>query len=157
MNCLAAEVACQSALIGASRIDAMRQTAAAKSAVADATGGEKVAVADDELDKIRTDATNQLAESLKFYDQAANLIGKASTKLGEGQTLAGKNYVWQVQVGQAAVNMLQAILLADKPDEAAGAREKAYKLLTDAAKTREQSPLLAPAIDALVHLQQTAR
>jgi DNA repair exonuclease SbcCD ATPase subunit len=156
MHCLSAELAYLAATIHASRIETIRADAATKSAVAAASGGAKAEPAEDEIDKLRTDAVDQLAEAQKSYEQAASLIGKSNVKLAEGSA-SGKNYLWQVQVGQAAVNMLQGVLLADKPEEATAAKEKAYKLLTDAAKGREQSPLLAPAIDALVQLQQSAR
>ncbi len=100
---------------------------------------------------------NQVAEAIKAYEKAAVLIGKTSAKFTD-TTVTGKNYVWQVQVAQAAANLMQATLSADKPEESTAAREKAYKLLTDAAqKGREQSPLLAPALDAIDYLQKTAR
>lgn len=156
MHCLSAEIAYQAALIDASRIESLRAEAATRARVASAAGREAATGPADEIDKIRTEALNQLAEAAKAYERAANLIGKSNVKLAEG-SVSGKNYIWQVQVGQAAVNMLQGVLLADKPEEATAARDRAYKLLADAAKGREQNPLLAPAIDALQQLQLSAK
>ncbi|MEK6644440.1 MAG: hypothetical protein AABZ08_11075 [Planctomycetota bacterium] len=156
MHCLAAEIGVQIALLNNARIDAIRSDAATKSALAAALGTEKTSPAEDEIEKLRTEAVSQVAEAIKSYEKAAVLIGKTSAKFTDS-TVTGKNYAWQVQVAQAAANLMQATLSADKPEESTAAREKAYKLLSDAARGREQSPLLAPTLDAIVHLQNTAR
>jgi hypothetical protein len=156
MHCLAAEIGVQIALLNHARIDAIRSDAATKSVLAAALGTEKTSPAEDEIEKLRTEALSQVAEAIKAYEKAAVLIAKTSAKFTDS-TVTGKNYAWQVQVGQAAANLMEATLSADNPEASTAAREKAYKLLTDAAKGREQSPLLAPALDAIVHLQKMAR
>ncbi|MBI5762881.1 MAG: hypothetical protein HZA51_05070 [Planctomycetes bacterium] len=156
LHCLAAEIGVQIAIVNSARIDALQAEVATKNVLAAALGTEKVAIADDEVEKLRTDALAQVAEAIKSYDKASALISKTSVKAGD-TTISGKNYVWQVQVAQAAANLMQASLNADKPEDAAAAREKAYKLLTAAVDKKDQSALLGPAVDAIVHLQKTAR
>lgn len=156
LHCLAAEIAVQTAIVNSARIDALQAEVATKYVLAAALGAEKAAVADDEVEKLRTDALAQVAEAIKSYDKATPLISKTSVKSGD-TTISGKNYVWQVQVAQAAANLMQASLNAEKPEDATAAREKAYGLLKAAAEKKEQSALLGPAVDAIVHLQKTAR
>ena len=151
MHCLTAEIAVQVVLIDSARIGMTEAQAAAKAA----GSGEKTAPPAEEIDKLRTDAANQLAEASKAYEQAANLIGGTSAKFTDG-SISGKNYVWQVQLGQAAVSLLKSAL-ADKPEDRSAGREAAYKLLTEVVKTREQSPLISAALETLFYLQQTAK
>jgi hypothetical protein len=152
MHCLSAEIAFQLALIDAARINLAESTAAAKAAIS----GEKAAAPDEDIEKLRTDAANQLAEATKSYEQAANLISKTSAKFADGTSISGKNYVWQVQMGQVAVQLLKSAL-ADKPEDRASSQEAAYKTLGEIVKGREQSPLIAPALETLAYLQQTAK
>lgn len=151
MNCLVAEIAFQTALMDSTRIELAESIAGARGAVSN----EKAAPAADEVEKLRTDAANQLAEASKAYEQAANLIGKSSAKFAD-TTISGKNYAWQVQMGQAAIQLLKSAL-ADKPEDRAAAQEAAYKGLKEVVKGREQSPLIAPALETLIYLQQSAK
>ncbi|HUN82698.1 MAG TPA: hypothetical protein VMV81_14430 [Phycisphaerae bacterium] len=151
MNCLVAEIAFQNALMDSTKIELTESLAAARGAM----GGEKAAPSADDIDKLRTDAANQLAEASKAYEQAANLIGKSSAKFAD-TTISGKNYVWQAQLGQAAIQLMKSAL-ADKPEDRAAAQEAAYKDLKEIAKGREQSPLIASALETLVYLQQSAK
>ncbi len=155
MHCLAAECAYAMAQLRCEHVVAVRDGARVAGLLAAATGTEGASAADD-LDKLKTDATNDIAEALKSYEAAAQLIGKANIKSGT-VSISGKNYVWQVQVGQAAAHLLLASIQSDDADKAAKEKALAYNLLKEAAEKREQSPLLSPAIDTLQYLQKTAQ
>lgn len=99
----------------------------------------------------RSAATKLVNESLDLYKKAADAISK--TKAG---TISGRNYLWQVQVLQAASTLLRANL-AESADAGEPDRVAAYKLLAESAKGKEQSPLLTPAIDTLVYLQEAGK
>ena len=155
MDCLVAECAYATGLLRCGHAAAMRERALITRLIA-TVAGEGFASTTDDVEKVRTDAANDVADALKAYDQAAALIGKASIKSGN-VTISGKNYLWQVQVGQAAAHLLLAAIHFEQADKAGAERTLAYNLLKDAAEKREQSPLLTPAIDTLLYLQKSAR
>ncbi|HKQ50253.1 MAG TPA: hypothetical protein VJZ71_19425 [Phycisphaerae bacterium] len=155
MHCLAAECAYSMALLRSEKIQALREQAKITGWLAAATGGEATANVS-EMDKLQTDAANEAADALKSYDLAAALIGKASYK-ADNTSISGKNYLWQVQVGKAAVHLLLAAIHASDPEKSATERALAYDLLKEAAEKREQSPLLTPAIETIVYLQKSAK
>jgi hypothetical protein len=140
MYCLAGECAYYAALTHASRIAALEN--------AQLASGEKSAGG---VDEARSAAVKLINESLDSYKKAADAISK--TKAG---TIVGRNYLWQVQVAQAAATLLRANL-AETIDAGGADRAAAYKLLAEAAKGKEQSPLLTPAIDTLVYLQESSK
>lgn len=155
MHCLAAECAYTIALLRCEHVLAVRESARVAGFLATATGTEGASPTDD-LDKLKTDAANEAAEALKSYEAAAVLIGKANIKSGT-VSISGKNYVWQVQVGQAAAHLLLASIEAGDSAKVEKEKALAYNLLKEAAEKREQSPLLTPAIDTLQYLQKTAQ
>jgi chromosome segregation ATPase len=153
--CLSAEIAFNIAVTNAGEIQELKNKFATQSLVAKLSGGEAPADVDEKIQKLRTEAMNKLADAVKNLDAAEKLIQGVNVKSPAG-TVNGANYVWQVQVGQAAVQMMRATLaeLVDgKPDQEA--QEKAYELLKKVAQGREQSPLISPALDTLRYLQQT--
>ena len=155
MQCLMADIAYYIALTRARQMEALEATHQTDRFIATMLDREAPAPIDSELDELRREAVNQLATANKAYDSATKLIEKTRAKF-DRRSIQGKDFVWQVQVGQAAVHMLQATLLAD-PDEAYAQKAAAYDLLTAAAQDREQSPLLTPALDTLVYLQRTVK
>lgn len=154
MHCLAAECAHSIALLRCEQVEALREQARIAGWLASATSSEIAPPAAD-LDKIQTEAANDVAEALKSYDLAGTLIGKANVKSG-GTSISGKNYLWQVQVGKAAAHLLLAAVHANDPEKSLAEKALAYDLLKEAAEKREQSPLLTPAIDTIVYLQKSA-
>lgn len=157
LQCLAAEISYSAALLDVRAIQDLKDHAAAAGIVRQLGGEEAAAKSADDVQTLRQQATNALAEAAKNYERAEKLLGSASAKAPTG-TISGSNYLWQVQIGEAAVQLLRASLagLVDgTPDREA--QDKAYELLTKAAQGREQSPLLATALDTLEYLQQTAR
>lgn len=153
LQCLAAEIAYSMALLRCEQIAAVRERTQAAGLLATATGEEAASAGD--LDKIRTEAANFAADALKAYELAGNLIGKANVKSGS-LSISGKNYLWQVQVGQAAVHLLLAAIQSDDMEKVTAEKTLAYNLLKEAAEKREQSPLLTPAIETVEYLQKTA-
>lgn len=155
MQCLVAECAYRSALLRTQMIDGALEINALRARIA-SSGGETSEAADAGTDKLKTDALADLANALKAYTTAASLIGRTNATFADG-SINGKNYLWQVQVGRAAVHLLQAHLLEGSDEERAAQQAEAYKALAEAAKGREQSPLVAPAIDTLEYLQKSVR
>ena len=155
IQCLAADIAYYVALIHARQMETLEETYQTGRFIATMLDRETPASIDSELDELRGEAVNQLAKANKAYESATKLIEKTRAKF-DRTSIQGKDMVWQVQVGQAAVHMLHAALLTD-PDEAYAQKAAAYDLLTAAAQDREQSPLLMPAIDTLVYLQRTVK
>jgi hypothetical protein len=97
----------------------------------------------------RKAARAQLADAVASFKKASTAIGKT-----KADSISGKNSLWQVQVGEAAVHMMLAAV-ADEESAALAEQKLAYDLLKEAGKGREQSPLLMPALDALEYLQQS--
>lgn len=153
--CLAGEIAYAMALTNAQQIESLKARALVDSLVS--RQDEVDAAASDQISSLRQEAVNRLAEAMKSFESAEKLLGGVSVKTS-GPTFAGANYVWQVQVGRAAVLLLHANLAAGAdgtPDREL--LDKAYELLTTVAKDREQSPLISTALDTLQYLQRTAR
>jgi len=154
--CLSAECAYKAALIQARSIDALRSVAAIRSRVAKTAGLDQPVTDSAEIDKQRTEALTLTAAALRAYKDAATLVLRSSVSFPSGN-ISGKDYVWQVHVGQAAVHLLQAVLFADSPEEAYAQKEQAYSLLVEASKGREKSPLLSTVLDTIEYLQRTVR
>lgn len=155
MQCLTADIAYYVALTRAKQMEALEAGHQTDRFIAAMLDRESPAPIDSELDELRGEAVNQLATANKAYESATKLIEKTRAKF-DRRSIQGKDFVWQIQVGQAAVHMLQAALLTD-PEEFYAQQAAAYDLLTAAAQDREQSPLLTPAIDTLVFLQRTVK
>ena len=157
MLCLSAEIAFNIAATNAGEIEELKSKTATQALVAKLSDGEAPADVDEKIQELRTQAMNKLADAAKNLDAAEKLIQGVSAKSSSGGAgVSGANYVWQVQVGQAAVQIMRATLaeLVDgKPDPEA--QEKAYELLKKVAQGREQSPLISPALDTIRYLQQT--
>jgi chromosome segregation ATPase len=146
MHCLAAESAYHAALCHLARMRADESQARAAAALQGVAG----AAAPAQVETARKAAQQLAGDALASYKKASSAIGKT-----KADSIQGKNYLWQVQVGEAAVHML--LSAAAESDEAAAAEQKlAYDLLKEAAKGREQSPLLTPALDALEFIQKLA-
>ncbi|HVP11884.1 MAG TPA: hypothetical protein VMV94_11950 [Phycisphaerae bacterium] len=157
LQCLNAEIAFNIAVTTTGEIEELKDQFATQSLVQKLSGGEAPAEVTEKIADLRTKAVAKLADATKAYEAAEKPISGSSAKSGTG-SVSGTNYVWQVQVGEAAVQLLRASLAAivdGTPDREA--QDKAYELLTKVAQGREQSPLISTAIDTLQYLQQTAR
>ncbi len=155
MQVLNAEIAYHQALLLWDRINARRAQNEVATALAAASGGTPLDARTEQLDEWRSSAVGFLAQSESAYSTAENLVRSSRITTASG-TFQGQDYVWQVQVGHVAVHLLEAGLATDEA-AARASRTAAYNLLRQATEGREQSPLLAQAVDALVYLQQTAR
>jgi predicted nucleic acid-binding Zn-ribbon protein len=157
MVCLAAEIEYARALIMARRIEAIKDKAATDVLVAEMTGSEPtVGLYEGEIAELRTEATNLLMSAAKNYEKAEGLLKRNTVRTTSGTTVSGSNYLWQVQLGAAAVYLLKATITrsVDGQDDVE-AQNAAYAQLTAAAQGREQSPLLTPAVEAILYLQQS--
>jgi hypothetical protein len=155
--CLSAEIAFNVAAINASEIEDLKDKFATQSLVAKLSGGDEPADVNEKIQGLNAEASKRLADATKAYEAAEKLVAGVSVKSGAG-SISGQNYVWQVQVGEAAVQLMRANLAAlveGTPDREA--QDKAYEILTKVVQGREQSPLISPAIDTLQYLQQTAK
>ncbi|MCZ6681594.1 MAG: hypothetical protein O7B26_00315 [Planctomycetota bacterium] len=155
MQVLSAEIAYHQALLLGDRINARRAQFGVATALAVASGGTPPDARTEQLDEWRSSAVAFLAQSESAYSTAENLVRSSRITTASG-TFQGQDYVWQLQVGHVAVHLLKAGLATDEA-AARASRTAAYNLLRQATEGREQSPLLAQAVDALVYLQQTAR
>lgn len=155
MHVLIADIGYLSALESWRQMRALESQFRTETAVAEATGGDKPAEPTAEVDGLRKDGQTQAEAAVKAYASAGAMIKSSQFKGLETGSYTGANFVWQVQVAQAAADLLKSQLAADKAD-ADTARNDAYTLLTDAVKNREGSPLLTPALSTLLYLQRTA-
>jgi hypothetical protein len=119
-------------------------------------GREPPAADNAKFEELRTKAAADLKAATGWLKEARELIKRTSLRASDGTTVSGANYVWQVDVGQAAIHMLEANLAGDR-EARVDALRKADELLRGAAKDRDQSPLLTPAIETLQYLQRTAK
>lgn len=156
LHCLAAEIAYQIALVRLDQLNALEAAQDSDAYIARMVGREATPPDAAAMDELRAKAAAELKNATERFTQAKELIKRTSLKTADGTTISGANYVWQVDVGQAAIHLLEANLAADRAARLE-ARKKAYALLTEAAKEREQSPLLSPAVETIEYLQQTAR
>lgn len=155
MQVLSAEIAYHKALLLRDQIDEIRAHHDLAVALAVASSRNPPEAVTSQLDELRSRAIEALTGADSAYTIAENLVKSSRVTTASG-TFQGQDYVWQVQVAHAAVHLLKANLATD--DTAARAsRTAAYDLLRQATEGREQSPLLAQAVDSLVYLQQTAR
>ncbi len=155
IDCLAADIAYQIALIHGMQMEALREQARSEQFIASLTAQPAPAPIDGRLDELRNAAIARVEEAASLYEAAAGRLKNFRVSLG-GKTVQGKDVVWQVEVAQAAVHLLHAQLLEDA-DTAFTQKEKAYTLLTSAVQGREQSPLLGPAIAMLRQLQESVK
>lgn len=151
-HCAVAEIAYVTASVLQRRIEAVRSAEALGVGAGDESAQVASAPAAADLESWTTEAVNQLAAANEAFGQAETLLGRATLRT-TGGSASGKNYVWQVQVGKAAVDLLHSALLSDDADVAFAMKARAYDLLKQIAQGREQSPLLTPALDAIEYLQ----
>ncbi len=154
--CLKAEIAYNSALSRLGQMSALQAKHQAESLIGEALGQGGPADIAGVLDSHRGEAAKELATATESLDTARNRMKGTNVRASDGTSISGSNYLWQIDVGQAAVRLLQANLAANRMQREE-AQTQAYELLTQAAQGREQSPLLGPAIDALLYLQRSAR
>jgi hypothetical protein len=154
--CLRAEIAYHAALLRLNQMNALQARFDALAYISGPLGRDGPPEILEELDAQRGEAAKELALAIESLDTARNMVRSTNIRGSDGRTISGNNYLWQIDVGQAAVRLLQANLAADRLQREE-AQNQAYDLLTQAAQGREQSPLLSPAIDTLLYLQRTAR
>lgn len=152
---LAGQLALESAEMLLARWDDLGADAAAERGLAAIRGDEK-SESDASAEKSRTDArTRALAKVDKAIEElssADKMIG-ANYNVTVGATrISGAHYRWQFQTAQAAAHLLRSQLL-DNAGERYDQREKANQLLAEAAKGREGSPMLQPALDLIEYLK----
>ncbi|MFQ5429531.1 MAG: hypothetical protein ACE5E1_04395, partial [Phycisphaerae bacterium] len=152
---LAAEAAYQAALTRAIQMHALQRRYGTERFVASLADRSEPESIEDRVEAYRKEAIERLASARKALEAAERLIAKSRARTDHG-TVQGKDYVWQVKVGQAAVHLLEAALL-DDTDAVFAKKDAAYRLLTEAAQGRERSPLLTPAIETLQYLQDSVR
>ena len=147
----------KSAMVRFERLQSIRSEQEMQDYVATLSGSAPSASLPEEAETLQTEAANDLAEAGKAYEQAATLINRVNLRFPDNSTISGKNYLWEAQVGQAACHLLSAALVADDRDASFAAQTKAYDLLKEAVEKKEQSPLLASALDTIIYLQKNAR
>lgn len=145
MHFLAAEIGYHAALTHVARLRAAMDQAVASGVIE----GKPASMDEKTVTDSRKAARAQLADAVASFKKASTAIGKT-----KADSISGKNSLWQVQVGEAAVHMMLAAV-ADEESAALAEQKLAYDLLKEAGKGREQSPLLMPALDALEYLQQS--
>lgn len=156
IDCLLAEAAYQSALNRLNTINAMQAAYEAEVYFAKLIGREVPSSPGPKVEEIKTKAAADLKMATDKLKEAKDLIKRTNLRTPDGQTVSGTNYAWAIDVGQAAIAILESNLAGERTARLE-AQKKAYALLTEAAKDREQSPLLTPAIETLQHLQQTVK
>lgn len=150
MQCMAARADYEIAMTLARQIDIARIASDSAAAIAALTGRDAPVANLGDVAAYRNLAIVKLEAAALSYIAAGR--GIAQTSAG---SISGKNYAWQAQVGEAAVHLLHAAIVSDE-DIARTQKTAAYDLLTQAAKDREQSPLLEPAIQTVLFLQEQA-
>ncbi|MFH1416971.1 MAG: hypothetical protein ABII12_01605 [Planctomycetota bacterium] len=116
----------------------------------------------DRIQQLRQEADEKLVgtganSAAKHYEAAIQLLKGSSVRTDSG-TISGSNYLWQVQMSEAAVYLLRSTIspgVDGRPDR--DSQNRAYDLLKEAAEGREESPLLAPAVDTLLYLQDAVK
>lgn len=156
VHTIAGQIAYNTALARYEQLQAARSQKEILAIVRRVGSGEGTGASVD-VDALQTEAVNYLSEAVKSFEQAATLIGRINVRFPDNTTASGKNYVWQAQLGQAACHLLHAALIAVDREASFQQQMLAYNLLKEAVEKREQSPLLASAVDTLLYLQQNAR
>lgn len=151
---LSAQAAFAAADVLCERIGDMRMSALLAGLRADEKGKEAGAKDDAGLAKARERGIAYAKKATEELAAAATLVEGANYSI-EGKRVTGRDYVWQFQSAQAAAHLMLR-QLTDKKDEQTAQRDKAYELLTKAAKGREASPLVSPAVDMILYLQKSA-
>ncbi len=151
---LAAAVAYQIALLRLHELNALESAYDVELLVAELGGRGAPADISAKAEELRTKAAADLKTAMEKLEDARNRMKTASARAADGTTVSGSNYVWSFDVAAAAIRLLEANLAGDKATRLE-AQKQAYQLLSEAAKDREQSPLLTPAIDAIRFLQET--
>lgn len=154
LHMLAGEITYRIALVQRGRIEARQARYRAALVLSKLAGRATPEAIDDDIDALRGQAEEALTRANDSYTTAAGML-KTSRATLPGGSVAGEQYVWQVQLGQASVHLLRSELAVDL-EAARSDRKQAYELLTEAVRGREQSPLLLSAADALLYLQHTA-
>lgn len=147
----------KSAMVRFERLQSLQSELDMEAYVATLSGSEPSTNPPEEAETIKTETANDLAEAVKAYEQVATLINRVNLRFPDNSTISGKNYIWEALVGQASCHLLSAALVADDRDASFAAQTKAYDLLKEAVEKKEQSPLLASAMDTLIYLQKNAR
>ncbi len=150
---LAAESAYHHALVLAEQMLTLHARHEVEERIAAALGSKPPADIADQIADLRERAKDQLEAAVIAFGYAERLTSASRARTSQGVIL-GKTYLWQVKLGQAAVELLQAALAFDDPDMAQTEKQAAYDLLSEAIQGREQSPLLSPAIAAFRQIQQ---
>ncbi len=153
VQCLAAEVDFTEALLLTKQIQTLSDAYQTRSNIARMIEGETPDDPGATIEALQTEASEKLVSAAKRYEEAANSIKTSSIQTPAG-TMSGSNYVWQTNIGLAAVELLRSTLAAAATGSVdTDAQERAYNLLVEAVKDREKSPLLMPAIDVIKYLQ----
>ena len=155
-DCLAADIAYNIAVVRLDQLNAAQAAYQSQVFIAKLTGGEEPADIAAQLEEIRNKAAAQLKLATDKFEEARKLVKGTNLRAPDGTTINGANYLWTLQVGEAAVRILEANLAGDHTARL-DALKQADELLREAVKDREQSPLLTPAIETLQYLQRTTR
>lgn len=156
LQCLRAETGYHAVLTRTLQILALQSKYRIESSIASKTGvrAPDLSSLSETFNSLFAEANEKLIVVLATYKAAELNVSKTRAKTAAG-TIQGKNYIWQIRVAQASADLLGATLLSGSP-QAERARLAAYDKLRDAVQGREQSPLLGPALEMLLHLQQSA-
>lgn len=156
LDCLAANIAYTIAVQRLQQLNALQAEHDSRAFFCRVVGGEPPTADSARMEELRTKAAADLKTATERLKNARELIKRTSLRAPDGATVSGTNYVWPIDVGQAAIHMLEANLSGDRAARLDALR-KADELLRDAAKDRDQSPLLTPAIETLQYLQRTVK
>jgi hypothetical protein len=107
------------------------------------------------LAEARAQAREVLERAVSELSKAESMIKTAQYTIG-GVQIQGSHYRWQFLSAQAAAHLLLA-QISESDEEYFEQRDLAYSLLTEAAKGREGSPLLAAIVDMIRYLQESAQ
>jgi len=130
------------------------QSATALAAARAKVTGETPPAASAEIGEARKRGVELAAKAIDELAKAGKDIGAASHTIG-GTRIQGSFYKWQFLSAEAAAHLLMS-QLTDSPNDREEQREKANQLLTESAKGREGSPLLASTIETIIYLQRTS-
>jgi hypothetical protein len=155
LQSLAAEIAYNAALVHLCQINALQAAHDTEAFLAKMLAREGPADIGERLTTHRQAAGEELVRSQAAFENARSKIKSTNLRASDGTTVSGRNILWQIDVGLAAVRLLQGNL-AERPGERAEAQEMAYDLLVEAARDRERSPLLTPAVETIRYLQRVA-
>lgn len=155
---LAAQIASAAAEVYLARIQDATEMDALESLRVSLGGARQSEPHADVIAEARTNALTRLDKAVAELTSADNAVKGASHSVGTTR-VQGANYRWQFQGALAAVHLLRSQIVDPETDldEMNAQRAKAYELLTEAVKGREGSPLLTPAVDLVLYLQQSSK